>query len=357
MQTEDRPVSLPKAGVTWGVHLKSSPLSVAAIALLGYLFITLIFYKQSGDLRDFALIGKEFITQSDRSPIIKVDPSYNYLEVVNGYDGQFAYFIALDPENARYYVDRTRISYRYTRILYPMAARILALGNPDWIPFTLVLVNLLAVALGTWAVAAWCRLKSLSPWLGLIYAFYIGQVTAFTRDLNEVLAYALVALAIYLISKRPRQLVLAGITFGLAGLGRETTLIFPALYTLSFLFGRGMEGGKGAYSKGSVALFALIASFPAIVWQGFLLVWLGEPGLDPGRGTATSSISEPVQALPPPARHATGSASCPRASPGLPVGGGAPHLAGGWRKVAGGGVGAGVALSPIRSVAAPRQSV
>src|SRR6186997_3034599 len=84
---------------------RSSPAIVATVALLSYVAILLLFWNWGGDVRDFILIGKTFITKSDRSEIIRVDPTYDYLEETNGYDGEFVYFIALDPENARYYVD------------------------------------------------------------------------------------------------------------------------------------------------------------------------------------------------------------------------------------------------------------
>jgi hypothetical protein len=164
-----------------------------------------------------------------------MDPSYAYLEYVPGYDGQFAYFIALDPPNARYYVDQDRVSYRYTRILYPMLARSLALGNPDWVPLSMIMVNLLAVTVGTYAVALWCRARKLSPWLGLVLAFYIGQVVAFSRDLNEILAYSLVAVAVYLFDRATPCPILAAVCFGVSVLARETTLLFALVYALALL--------------------------------------------------------------------------------------------------------------------------
>src|SRR5512147_2882325 len=55
-----------------------------------------------------------------------------------GYDGQFAYQIARDPLNGWTKVDVP--AYRYQRIVYPMAARVLALGNIDLVPWALVVI-------------------------------------------------------------------------------------------------------------------------------------------------------------------------------------------------------------------------
>jgi hypothetical protein len=255
-----------------------SPIAVAGVALLGYLLIFLLFFNSTGDLRNFILIGEEFVTKSDRSSVIALDPTYRYSEY-GGYDGQFVYFIALDPGNARYYVDNP--SYRYTRILYPMAARALALGNPDWVPSTLLLVNWLALGLGTWAVAAWCAARGLSPWLGLVYAFFVGQAHSFTRDLHEPLAYGLLAVAVYFFDGGRRMW--AGLVFGLAALGREQTLVFPALYALRIL----LEGDLRSEWRGRTgrfALFSVLAFGPFALWQLTILSWFGSLGFGVGSG-------------------------------------------------------------------------
>ena len=57
-----------------------------------------------------------------------------------GYDGQFVYQIGRDPLNGWRYVDVP--AYRYQRILYPILARVLSLGNSTVLPWTLILINL-----------------------------------------------------------------------------------------------------------------------------------------------------------------------------------------------------------------------
>lgn len=264
----------------------NSPLLVAAVALLGYLLIFALFFNHFKDLRDFILISEQFITRSDKSEAIKFDPTYEGYSEYGGYDGQFAYFIALDPVNARYYADNP--PYRYTRILYPIAARALALGNPDWVPATLLLVNLIALAVGTWAVAVWCARRGLSPWLALVYAFYIGQAHSFTRDLHEPLAYCLVAVAVYLLDKE--RLLWAGVAFGLAALAREQTLIFPLLYVLHLLV-EGVTRRERARSVLRAGSLAALAVVPYALWQLFLLRWLGGLGLGVGRGLVRLPLS------------------------------------------------------------------
>jgi hypothetical protein len=253
----------------------NSPFSVAGLVFVFYvalLLVTLLFFGNH-DLRDFATPGGIFINENHVSTIIKADPTYKYYPI--GYDGQFSYYLALDPPNARYYVDLD--SYRYTRILYPMLARALALANPNLVPLTLVLINLLAVTVGTWAIAAWCRQRGLVVWLALVYAFYVGQLTAFTLDVSDILAYTFVALAVYLLERWPQRLPQAAFLFALAGLTRETTLLFPALYMLWQL----LAVRKAAQPLPIIfkaLVFGFIAAAPAFGWQIFLKVWLGNFG-------------------------------------------------------------------------------
>lgn len=259
----------------------NTPLSVAGVALIGYLLIFFIFLRHFGDVRDFIVIGKPFITQSDKSSVIRPDPDYNYEKNGVGYDGQFAYYIALDPSNARYYLDQGYVSYRYTRILYPMAVRTLALGQRDFVPAAMVIINLLAISSGTWAVAAWCSRRKLSPWLALIYAFYVGQVMAFVRSLNEPLAYALAAIGIYVLERFPERPLLSAGVFSLAGLGREATLIFPVLYAVFMLFEATSSTNLIPRLRKGV-LFLSAAILPSAVWQIFLYLWLGSAGWGQG---------------------------------------------------------------------------
>lgn len=258
---------------TWGI---------AAAILIAYLLLAaLVLRYYHGDLRGFSVIGAPFITQSARSPAIQLDPPLDISGNGVGYDGQFAYYIALDPLNARYYLDNP--PYRYTRILYPLLAWLTARGQPAAVPFTLVLINLAAALGGTLAVAAWCRSHRRPAWWALVYGLNLGQLMAFARNLTEVLAYALVAGAVYCFDCRPRPRWTAAILFGLAGLARETTLLFAVLYSLRLL----VAAWPSSLARWRAAgRFGALALGPALLWQVVLYGWLGSSGLTAGPGFA-----------------------------------------------------------------------
>ena len=251
-----------------------SPWWVAAVVLVAYGFWLAAFFGSGHDPRDTIYIGRRFITQSQSSQVIRLDPSYPNL-VETGYDGQFFYYLALDPVNARYYMDVS--TYRYTRILYPMLARVLALGRPALIPWTLLLINWFAIAGGTLAIAAWLRRRGLSAWFGLVYGFYPGLHIVLQRDLSEALGYGLLAAAVYVFDFGPgrRELLAAGV-FALAALTRETTAVFALVYAAALL----LEGGAGWRDRlrtnwFRAVLFGAIAIGPLVLYKLFLLAWLG----------------------------------------------------------------------------------
>ena len=94
-------------------------------------------------------------------------------------------------------------------------------------PAALILVNLLAVGLGTFCVATLLARSSLPPVLAACFFLFPGLLTAFAEDLSEPLAYGLAALGLLLLAgwRSPGRICAAAAVFAVAGLSRETTLL------------------------------------------------------------------------------------------------------------------------------------
>ncbi len=291
----------PQAAPGQWSRVLRSPRAVAALVFIFYGGYLALFLLSGHQPLDFIHLGLHYVERSNTSSLIKVDPNYSgYVPV--GYDGQFYYFIALDPAHAAPYTDAP--AYRYTRILYPMAARLLALGMPAVIPLTLILVNLLALTGGTLALAAWLRRKGVSPWFALAFSFYPGLLIAFQNDLTEPLAYALVALAVYLFDFGGRyRLLWAGICFALATLSRETTVVFPIIYGLAVLWGKRDAGDwreRFAANWRGAALLLVVGVAPLLLWKGYLYLWLGQvgvPSVDIGAKEGGQLVGIPFQGI------------------------------------------------------------
>lgn len=250
---------------------RTSPWAVASAAVLIYVVYVGGLLLSGTDVRAFIDMDRSRVAQGHGSSIIKLDP-HGHFYTRDGYDGQYSYYIAVDPLHARPYIDWP--AYRYGRILYPALARVAALGQPAGIPAALLLINVLAVGMGVWAIAAWLVRAGVSPWFSLLYAIYPGTLIAATRDLSDVLAISLIALAAYVFRYGgTRSHWNAACLFALAGLTRETTLSVAAVYAVSVLRQSGLRRGLA---------FAATAALPYLIWREVLAAWLGTSSIPPG---------------------------------------------------------------------------
>ncbi len=253
--------------------------TIAAVLFLFYgVVLTIIVPRSHGGL-GFADVDRKIAQRSVAagSPL-KLNPAY---AKATGYDGQFYYYIALDPVHARPYIDDP--SYRYGRIVYPLAARVLALGQPTLIPYTLILINGLAVVGGTLAIGALLRRCGASPWIALVYGLYPGLVFALRHDLTEPLAFAFVALALYLFDLRTRRaLGWAGVSFALATLTRESSAVFGITYAAATFLNGVTRGSVASALVANWRRAAVLVAFtlaPFGLYKLFLLHWVGASGV------------------------------------------------------------------------------
>jgi hypothetical protein len=193
-----------------------------------------------------------------------------------GYDGQFAYYIALDPAPADAAPRLDVPAYRYQRILYPLLAWALALGRAELVPWTLLVINLLAHFAGTWALAA--VLDRHGRWTGyaLSYGLWIGLVAGAGLDLTEPLAYALICAA-WLARERGRP-HLGAVLIGLSLFTKETGVFFWAGLLLADSLVRTPRRALWPLALAGVAF----AAWQAALWRIF-----GAPGIASGGDLAT----------------------------------------------------------------------
>ena len=197
---------------------------VAGVVVLGYVGWA-GWYADHHPVRTLAYVSPFFQARHGGSAAIdRIRPTAGG---TFGYDGQFYYYIAADPIGARPYLDNA--AYRYSRPVYPLAAKAGALGQESTLPGALLLVGILGVGLGTLGLATIAARRGVSPWYGALVGVYPGLFEGVSHDLVEPLAYGLVALGLLGWFKERPRLYAAAACFGLAGMTRETTLLFPVV--------------------------------------------------------------------------------------------------------------------------------
>lgn len=265
-------------------------LSVGTAAALFYLVFLFHAFTSGHGARSFIRLQRHQVLASHASAVIKVQPGFPYVGHEQAYDGANYYLIALDPLHARYYV--TGGTYYYSRVLYPITARLLALGQTDLIPYTLILINLISVVWGTVMLAAWLRRRHVPPWYALMYTADSGVFVAVQRDLTEPLAYALLATGIYILQfGGKRRVFLSGICFGLAVLTRDKAVILALVGALGFLLGADLGPSKVHLPQirrrlpGTIALGA-VTLLPYVALKVFLYLWMHSVTIAPAQQVA-----------------------------------------------------------------------
>ena len=149
-----------------------------------------------------------------------------YLRGDLGHDGRFFFVQSndpwmLDPAENISVVDRPL--YRAQRMFYPMLAGGAGLFNPETIIWMMLIINLLAMGLGSWAVATIAMGMAGSPWWGLAFVLNVGFLSEMNIGAAGVLAGAAAFGSIALFVKGNTEWGVALMT--MAVLSREAMLL------------------------------------------------------------------------------------------------------------------------------------
>ena len=185
-----------------------------------------------------------------------------------GHDGAFFFLQALDPlylEPDEHAAEIFRPIYRAQRMAYPMIAGAGGLTPAPWLPWTMVLTNILAFGLGTAGTARLARLMGGSRWWGLAFALNVGVLFELDISGAGVLAFAAAIWGtVALEEDRPRRAIP---WFVLAVLAREVMF----LYLAGVLFLRWWRTKKLPFALGFWPALA------AVLWAVYIRARL-EPG-------------------------------------------------------------------------------
>lgn len=215
----------------------------------------------------FVHVGKSSITSASTST--RITRSLGWQSPV-GYDGQYYYYLALDPRHAKDYMLGSE-GFVYSRPLYPALARALSAGSGKRIPAAMLALNLLAVGTTVLALSLWLRRRGFSPWYAFLYGSFPGVIFCVARDLTEPLGFAFAAVALLVFDRsRLRRIAAAAALLSLAGLSRETTLLFALGPAFALASADASAPGRRWSSPGAwprAALFLVAVAAPLFAWR------------------------------------------------------------------------------------------
>ena len=188
-----------------------------------------------------------------------------------GHDGKYFFVHAndpwlIDPDRTAGVIDRPL--YRTQRMLYPVLAGGGGLFSGEVVVWALLVVNVVAIGVGSWAVAELAMDMGGSSWWGLAFVLNIGFISEVMIDGAGVVAAAFAFWAVVLMR---RGRALPAIAFlALAALAREAMLL-AAAGTAVWLW---MDGRKG--------LAVRTVSYPAVAVVGWAAYTRFRIGVDTG---------------------------------------------------------------------------
>lgn len=267
-------------GASWLRRLDTPGAVALLVLLLGGLFVVARWHVAAdGDVSRFVVPGSGYVTEE-----AEIDP-----EPGTGYDGQFAYRLALDPTDLGLRENGVVLDspLRLQRIAYPALAHVVALGRPGWVPGALVLVNLVGLALLALVSSLLARDLGRRPVAGLLVVGFFGFVTTLSRDLTEIWTATLLLSAL-LAWRRDRAGLAAALATG-AVLSRETALLLYAALVVA----------EGVRARSASARALLLASLPALAFLTWQLVCRAAVGELPLLSSSGKNLVVPATDLVP----------------------------------------------------------
>lgn len=196
-----------------------------------------------------------------------------YLRNAQGHDGKFFFVQANDPwvlNPSRNAMVMDRPLYRSQRMFYPVLAGLGGLLGPQGIVWSLIVVNILALGVGSAATAWVAEAIGMSTWWGLAFALNIGFISEMNIDGAGIVAAAAAFGAVALFLKdRWRWGILLLV---LSALSREAMLIAAA--------GTAFWLVRYRHEKRKAALVIAVPIAAVGLWAVYLRLRIGwDPGV------------------------------------------------------------------------------
>lgn len=266
-------------------HLESP---LACLLLLAILFLALIsgrLYRSQFNPSSFIVAGDRYCDPS------RVPSNLSVLHNSDGFDGQFYYRLALNPftsQRTEFGITLDTPALRHQRILYPLLSLLISLGNREFVPTAMILLNFLSLCLMGWIGGIYARALNRQALWGILLPLYPGFLLSLTRDTTEILEATLLLGSLLLV--RRRSFFWATLLLALAVLTRETAVLVAAAALVVYL----RNVWKTQTIEEVTWYYAVVPIAAFVAWQFILFHVWGELPLMASSG---SNLGIPFVAL------------------------------------------------------------
>jgi hypothetical protein len=236
-----------------------------------------------GQINRFVMAERPFVNPALAPKGLHVLPK-------NGYDGQFFYRLALNPFNLHRsaYGITFDSKFRAQRIGYPVLAWLVSFGQHQWVPVTLVLVNIAALTAIGYLGGRFAMEANRHPLWGLLVVGYFGFVFSLGRDIAEPVAAAFLLGG--MLAYRRHRPVVAGLLLAYGALSRETVMVAVAAIAVVRVWEIVRRRGR----PGTTDLAWIVPSIVFVAWQAVVYQVTGSVAL---AADTSSNTGLPGQAM------------------------------------------------------------
>jgi hypothetical protein len=233
-----------------------------ALVTVGLLtaFALAVLWQVRGDILTFVNIGPRFAQGIPDAPA--------------GGEGQFPYYIATEGASASAIAKMDPPpAFRYQRILYPALVAVFSFGQAAFVPYVMLIVNVLAMGAYVGLTAHLLALRGRAAdrgagWLALLLAVWMGALVCVRYNTTEPLAMAFSVGAVW--CYRRERMAWAALLAAVAGLTKDSGLVLVGGLILHAVWERRI---------GQAVLLGIAAGGPYLAWASVLRLWLGA-GID-----------------------------------------------------------------------------
>ena len=242
-----------------GMRIWQRPLGVACVSGAVALVVVLaILLAQGRGVSGFVHAAPPFTDRSSVRDTLEVLPADE------AFDGMFYYRMSVSP-----FSDAARVAgivfdtpaLRSAWMGYPLLGFVGSVGDPDLVPYALIVVNLLAMFALGWVGGALAMDSGRTAMWGLLLPLFPGFVYTLGFDLTELVTALAVAGAV--LALRRRQTLVATLLATYAVLTRETAAVLAIALVMVWLgqlvrdrsaAARGSPPTKGRQGAGGIAM-------------------------------------------------------------------------------------------------------